>query len=49
VGLAEPVAIEVPAAVAQHVPGQHSVGDQLGGEAGEQFLQGLLAARQQRV
>jgi hypothetical protein len=43
------VAADVPAAVGQQIPGRHPLRDQLGGEPGEEFLQGLLAARQQRV
>jgi hypothetical protein len=47
VRLPEPVTAEIQARVGQQVPGRHPVGDQLGREPGEEFLQGSLPARQQ--
>jgi len=47
--LAEPVTVEVPAAVGQEVPDRHPGGDQVGREGREQLLQGLLAAGQQAL
>ena len=49
VRLAKPVTAEVEAGVGQQVSGGRAAGDQFCGEAGEQFLQGLLPACRQSV